>query len=232
MTIVTWPGNLRPSSALIPVLEKNVASSGMSLAGTERIVATDAGRWRFGMRLALRNRDQMLSWRAIVAIAEGPATAFRVPVCDGLYDPAAVAGIRSHLVRSIPANGITHSDGATFSDGTGYAMALSYATTVATAAAGATSIRLTMPTGFRPDPGQMFSNGDRMYQITSATLQSGTTYRVNFRPRLRKAIIGGSNVAFDKLSCLMRFASPDMLQVTAELLRHAEVSIEFIEAVP
>lgn len=229
-TIFDWPARLKPNNATIPWLEGNVASAGPSLSGQERFIASDAGRWRYGFTVPLRKRDDVLAWRAITGLVEGRAYLIRVPICDGLFDPAAVAGIRSSLLASIGSNGVPHSNGAYFSNGAGYAVSLSTATVAAFAGQGATSIRITMPTGLRPDPGQFFSDGDRIYKVKTATLVSGTTYTVTFTPRLRQAIQGGADISFDRLRCLMRIADDEAIRTELALLRYGEIAIDFVEA--
>lgn len=152
-----------------------------------------------------------------------------MPICDGLFDPAAVAGIRHAIVAGY-ANGVPHSDGAFFDDLTGYAQSISTGTVTAAAAAGATSITVTMATGLRPDPGQFFSDGDRLYKIKTSTLVSGTTYTLTFTPRLRQAIPADAEVSFDRLFCLMRIADDGALRTDLASLRYGELALEFVEA--
>lgn len=226
-TIIDWPANLKPNSAMFPVLERNTASAGVSVTGQERLIATDAGRWRYGFRVPVRRRDEVLSWRALMAQAEGRTFMLRVPICDSLYDPA--FAIRSAISRA-NASGVLHSDSAPFGDGAGYALSLVNAVVTATVASGATSITVTMPTGLTVQPGHFFSDGDRLYQVKTATLTTGTTYALTFRPRLRVEIPTGHEVSFDRLFCTMRFAGDDMLDVEQELRRFSELSLTFVEA--
>lgn len=227
-TIIDWPSSLRPNNSVIPWIEGNVASAGASLTGQERVIQTDAGRWRYGFTVPIRTRNHALAWRALTGLTEGRAHLIRVPICDGLFDPAAVAGVRSALVRDYR-NGLPHGDGALFDDGAGYAAALTTATAYGNAGAGATSITLDMPTGLRPDPGQFFSDGDRFYKIKTATLVSGTRYTLTFVPRLRAAITNGTELSFDRLSCLMRFSDDGVLRTDLASLRYGEIAVEFVE---
>lgn len=227
MTVFDWPAVLRPNHSMVPVLERNNASAGVSVTGMERLLATDAGRWRYGFRVPVRNREQVLSWRALMALTEGRTFMVRVPVCDSLNDPA--YAIRGAISRANP-SGIPHGDGGMHDDGAGYALSLVNGTVAATANAGATSISVTMPVGLVPQPGHFFSDGDRLYTVKTATLTSGTTYALTFLPRLRVQIPVGHDVSFDRLFCIMRLASEDMLQVEQELRRFSELSLSFTEA--
>ena len=185
MIIIDWPSVLRPTQATAPWLEANVASAGQSLTGQERFLVTDAGRWRHAISVPVRRREHVLAWRGLMAMTEGRAHVIRLPICDGLYDPLAVSGLRHQVVRGIPDSGIPHDDGAPHSDGAGYGTALVHGVVTMTTAQGATSITVVMPLGLMPEPGQCFSDGDRMYRIKGTVLVSGDTWRLTFLPRLR-----------------------------------------------
>ena len=227
MTVVNWPSSLRPNHSMIPMLERNTASAGVSISGQERLVATDAGRWRYGFRVPVRNRQQVLAWRALVAQAEGRSNLIRVPICDSQYDPA--RDVRSAIARTYPA-GIPYSSGTFHSSGMGFAISLVNATVASFAGIGATSITLAMIGDYVPEPGHFFGDGDRLYQVKTATLTTGTTYALTFLPRLRDPMFANDAVRFDRLSCLMRFASDDMLEVEQELRRFSELNVQFVEA--
>lgn len=229
MSIIDWPPVLRPTLAYIPMLEKNSASGGVSLTGQERLVSTDSGRWRFGVNIPIRNREEMLAWRSLVAMCEERQNLIRLPICDMRYDPAALAGFRKTLAP-FPDNGIPHSDGTRHSDGTGYANSIINSVVKARAGQGQTAIRVQMPTGMIPYPGHFFSDGDRLYRVKAASLVSGSTYRLNFSPRLRLAIEENAEVSFDRLSCVVRFASEDMLFTAMNLLKFSDLDLEFTEA--
>lgn len=228
MAIIDWPANLSYFGADIPVLSQGLASAGAALTGQERFVATNAGRWRYGCRVRLNTRDKVIAWRALLVQCQWRANRVRVPILDWFNSPAAVAG----LVK--PGDGrpdIPHSDESTHSDGSGYAAESSAALAVAAAAAGAASLQVTMATDQRPDPGQFFSDGDWLYMIRTSSLVSGTTYDVTFSPTLRQAIPAGASISFDRLFCLMRFESNDVMRAEQDVTLTAELSLSFTEAI-
>jgi len=229
MAVYDWPGNLPPSDTMVPILENYAASPGRSIGGQERMIVTDAGYWRYGFRVDLRTPMQILSWRGILALSEGRVNAIRVPICDGLFDPSAQAGIRSSLIRAMRAGSNGYSDGSLHSDGSGFAMSITLGTVAATRGPGMTSIRVTMAAGLVPQPGHHFSDGDRLYRVKSATLVSGTTYDLGFLPRLRQTIAAGQEVKFDKLHCLMQIADDGFMRTDLRTLRYGEINIEFTE---
>lgn len=226
-TVIDWPAVLKPARITLPVLEKNIASAGVSLTGQERFIATDAGRWVYGISVPLRSRSAVMAWRGLLAQTEGRQFLIRVPFCDCQYDPATLAGIRHTLAAG---GTLTHSDDTTFSDGTGYAAALVTATVDEAAVEGATSISVTMPTGLVPESGHFFSDGDRAYQVKTATLTSGTSYDLTFRPRLRADIAEGAEVSFDRIHCLMRLADDVMQFTDLDLMRFGQLDLQFLEA--
>lgn len=231
MAVYDWPATLEPVDAMIPMLESNAASAGRSVSGQERFIVTDAGLWRYGFRINLRTPHQILSWRAILAVADGRVNPIRVPICDGLFDPSAMAGVRGGIVRTIRADRVTYDGGVTHSDGSGFGPSITLGTVASTRGAGQTSIRVTLLAGMAPQPGQYFGDDDRFYVIKSATLVSGTTYDLTFLPRLRQTIAGGSEVRFDKLKCLMRIADEDSIRTELRTLRYGEINVSFVEAI-
>lgn len=224
--IIDWPlAALRPQNALVPYLEQNIASSGSTLTGQERLVASDAGRWRYGFSVPVRNRHQAVAWRALVSLAEGRGNLIRVPVCGG---GSSAHGLDMPLA-SHP-SGVRYSNGTRHQGGQGFAQSGLTATVAALAPAGATSARLTLQRPAVLHAGFYFSDGDRLYAVKTATLVSGSTWDVTFLPRLRASLQPATEVGFDRLYCVMRIASEDMLRVERELLRFSQIDIEFIEA--
>jgi hypothetical protein len=228
MTIIDWPANLTYFAADIPVLSQGLASAGAALTGQERFVATNAGRWRYGCRVRLETRDKVIAWRALLVQCQWRANRVRVPILDWFHSPAAVAGL---LEPGDTRSDIPHSDDSTHSDGAGYAAESSAALAASSAAIGAASLQITMATGQQPDPGQFFSDGDWLYLIRTSSLVSGTTYDVTFSPTLRKAIPAGASISFDRLFCLMRFESDEVMRGEQDVTLIAELSLSFTEAI-
>jgi hypothetical protein len=231
MSIIDWPGNLRPSHNLVPYIEKNTASSGASVTGIERLITSDAGRWRYGFRLPLRSREQVLAWRAVLALSGTRENQIRVPIEDCRYDAAALSGLRDFYRTQNFEQGIPHSDGALFSDGAGYDQSLVTGLCTETVAQGATEIKLQLPQGVVPQIGQFFSDGNRLYQINAVSLIAGTVYSLKFRTRLRVGASVGAAFSFDKLFCLMRFSDDAVARTEMQLLKFSDLELDFVEAV-
>lgn len=225
MAIVEWPPQLTPVAVRLPVLERLQASAGVSIAGIERLVANDSGRWQYGLRVPLRSAAAIMAWRALLAQTEGRMNPIRMPIFDCRWDAVASAGL-GPLRAATPQ--VFHDDGASHSDGSGYATSWAEGLLTAAAAQGATSLSLTLPSGIEPLPGHHFSIADRLYQVSRAVLAAGV-WSVTFLPRLRLAAEAGAAVQFDGMTCLMRFASDAQLQLEADLLAFGDLDLTLVE---
>jgi len=230
-TIYDWPLVLGNHGHTLPYLEKQVASSGATLSGNERVIGTDAGRWRYTLQTRIWSKkfagdaDRLLAWRGFMALVQGRLNLIRVPFFDS-SDFIAANG----LPASLTAGQIPYSNGKLHSNGMGFA-GPGVNGTASVTAAGATTTQLTLPTGVVIQPGQWFSDGDRAYQIQSVALVSGTTYTVQFVPRLRAAFTAGQVVRFTKISCVMRLVDESIQRVPmtpASVL--GQIDLDFTEA--
>ncbi|MCS0497855.1 hypothetical protein NVS89_22450 [Ancylobacter sp. MQZ15Z-1] len=62
----TWPSSLKPSQITDPELVASYATGGRTSNGLEQRVLSDAGYWRLSYTFAIRSREQVLAWRALV----------------------------------------------------------------------------------------------------------------------------------------------------------------------
>jgi len=92
------------------LLAQNVISGGVSIDGSEDVIATDGGgRWSADYRNApLNRRDKVMAWRAVRALLEGGVVPIIFPICDARHQPVNKAAL------------VTHSDDTPFSDGEPY----------------------------------------------------------------------------------------------------------------
>jgi hypothetical protein len=229
--IIDWPSALKPIHALMPYIENNTTSSGSSITGIERLVSTDAGRWRYGFRLTIKTVAHVMAWRSLMAQTETRANIIRVPIEDCRYDVAATSGLRSLYRGKIQDVKIPHSDGALFSDGSGYSQNFVNGVVTSAATQGSTSITVTMPVGAIPQVGHHFGADDYFYRIKSVKLISGTTYTFTSEPRMRAAIPKGKELQFDNITCLMRFSYDAVSRVEMQLMKFSDIEVDFIEAI-
>jgi hypothetical protein len=233
--IIEWPSILKNHQHILPKLDKNVSSSGVTLSGQENVVISDAGFWRYGFTTMIWNprfaldANRLAAWISFIDDCEVRANRVRVPIyCVG-YDIITTSGFEA-LRASSDASGVPHSDLTLHSDGTGYGQSLCSASVVQGATVGATSLRLTFPQGMVPSPSNPFSNGDSFYRIKRATKVSGTTYDVTFLPRLRTAVKAGQEFSFDQIYCLMRLTDEAMARVQQDPTMVSSINLEFTEA--
>lgn len=226
-TIVDWPSTLKPQHNIIPYLEKHVASSGASLSGVERVLVTDAGRWRYGFSLPLRTRANVMAWKKFMVESEGRANIVRVPICDFGIQTDIGTGALTATVADNP--GVSYSDGTYHSDSTGFDQPHF---PPVSGGRGATTIKVTLASSvFVPQPGHFFSYLDRLYMIKTIAVVTGLDYQITFLPRMRFPATFGGVVKFSPLTCLMRLSDESFLRADRMLLRFGDAELDFTEAI-
>lgn len=229
--IIDWPVGLTFKTQMWPMLVNRGASSGRSMTGAERVIFTDAGYWQLGATIRFQKQADVMAWKALLAMTEGRSNVIRFPVFDKQTTPADLAGTRATLQAAIDAAGVTYSDGATHSDLTSLDQGLITANSTFAYTAGVTVMSMDFPTGYAPSIGQLFSDGNHLYQVKAFSRVVGRRYSVEFRPRLRKDAYDGSQFSFDRLFCLTRFDSEETYSTQQAPDYSSEVSLTLVEAV-
>lgn len=208
-------------------------SGGVSIAGSEQIVTSGAGRWigKLSFQVAFglgsgRIQDTVLIWRAILAQLQGRTNILVVGPFDSGNTPAYIAG------NELSAVSATFSDGAAFSDGSEFATAQTPAGVVGAVATGATALTVDMLAGHTPEPGQYFSVNNRLFLIQTATAGSGNQWDLSVWPPAREAIGDGASAEFDDPVCMMRLASDVDGQIDFSAYYYSEPTINLVEAAP
>jgi hypothetical protein len=225
--IVEWPIELKAHADFMPFLERNTQSGGRSVTGSERLVISDTGTWRYGITTMSLTPIQTLAFRAMLANSEGRGYPIRVPVWDKVNDLLATSGMES--LRGLNPNGGPFDDGSFFSDGTGFGSDFATATANVFATFGTTQITASFNVGQVPLPGHFFSDNTNLYQIKSAILVSGTRYTLNFLPRLRTSLNVGAVLNFEKLFFLGRLADESMAKIQRYPGPDLHMNLEFVE---
>ena len=227
---VNWPPMLRPHDVMWR-LENQSRSGGVSLTGSEQIVSSGAGRWR--CRIDLRTygtshdgrEEAVLALRAFLAQMEGRVGEVLLPAFDG-FRPRDAAGNMLSDVEQVPLGHLFLFEHWGFGQDE-----FTHATLAANASLGATQISINVLDGQGPRPGHYFGIGERLY-IAQQTWQDnpdGVTF-IRFAPRLRAAATSGTRVILDRPVCRMRLASDDTGELTLEMRRWGQTTIEFVEA--
>ena len=214
--MIVWPALLTPRSIKFTI-DARSRSGGVSVVGTEQIVASSGGVWRATLgAIPVMTREKRNLWRAIEAQAQGRVNEFLVPVFS--------------IDQHFSADGITHSDDSYFSDDGGYEQSTIVATFAESAALRATQITLTVPSG-DIEPGQYFSVGEgRLYRVASLVESDGDDRTISIWPPLREAVAAEAEADFASPKCRMRLASDDAMAAEFDLGRFATPTVDFIEA--
>lgn len=230
--MMAWPAVLKPINGSFAPFVRSL-SGGQSLSGFEQVQPQLHDRWGAEFMFAVRNSEQLLAMRSMLTALRGRAGTISVPSFfdrarerapwpDNAYD----APLTPNYLRRKRLDESSFADTQNLYDG------LIIAQLVAPAAINATTVSVFIVRGGTPRPGQRFSIGSRLYEITAATLASGTTYTLAIWPWLRAAAGTLESVNFSSPVCEMRLASDgegvDALR-SLTLGRFADVTLQFDE---
>lgn len=219
MTIL-WPRDILPPQTPRPHYISPMNVSGpVSGAGLADVIAGDAGFWRASYGSIVVNTPQRVKvWRGIAAKLQGRLNPILVPYCRA-YQPIAVT----------PGAAVPHSDGSTFSNGSGYVGSGTLVKLVSAVTVRAVSCTVDAIAVGTLEPGQVFSLGERLYQITNVEDLTGTQKRLSFMPPAREAVISGTELEFTRPVCRMRLASDDAMLIDLSLNRRGFPTLDFVE---
>lgn len=219
MTLV-WPRKLLPPQQPRPHYLSHMNISGpVSNTGLSDVISGDAGFWRCTYAsVIVTTRDRVITWRAIAAKLQGRLNPILVPYC-GAYQP---------LVGS-PAVPVPHDDGAFFDDGTGYVGSRTQVVLTANVAKRAVSCTVDVIAADTLQPGQVFSLGERLYQITGVVDLTGTLKQLSFMPPAREAVLADIELEFTNPVCRMRLVSDDAMALDLDMNRRGFPSVDFVE---
>lgn len=227
MTNYAWPSGLKPRDfGFWP--ENMDRSGGPSMAGGEQVVSSPGGRWRAAGMFSVRNDDQVLALRALALKLKGRANNILVPAFDGRrvsWPVDADTGVVLH-----PGN-TRHKrlDGTQFEDPEIPAASEIIATVSAVAGVRATTLSITKTQGGAFREGQFFGLGSRLYGIETILDVAGSVTTCTIWPPLRVSASAGDSVLVTRPACIMRLADPTGLLKELQLLRFADLQVEFVE---
>lgn len=220
MTIV-WPRKLLPPQTPRPHFLSHMNISGpVSQAGVSDVVSGDAGFWRATYaNVVVTTRDRVMTWNAIRAKLQGRLNPIIVPYC-ALYQP---------LVAGIDTTPAPHDDGTLLNDQTGYIGSRAKVVLLADMPVRAISCTVEVIYADTIQPGQVFSFGDRLYEITDVVDIDDTTKQLSFMPPAREAVIADTELEFTNPVCRMRLVSDDAMALDLDVGRRGFPSIDFVE---
>lgn len=219
---IRWPVQVLPPRRVAFDIAPRSLSTPANVYGIGQVVAQDAGIWRATLGdIHVRGSSAVVTYRGIATMLEGRVGTILVPLCRG-YQP-----VPDGVDPSVPA--VPHSDGAFFSDGSGYASSTIDIVTSGSAALRATTLSVSITYAGTLEPGQHFSIGERLYRIKSVEYASASTATLTIRPPLREAVASGVHLEFDDPVCRMRLASDTEMDLSLDMRRFSNPTVNFIE---
>lgn len=225
--MLTFPPVLRPIGGGFSPNARTIGG-GQSLGGFEQVTTSANDRWQASYKFVANRTERILALRAFILSMRGRANTVGLPMFDNNRAPWQI--LRG--IAQTPARIRTRR-----LDGTPYADAADINDTLITAelSAGAdvlaTQLSISVTKGSAPQPGHLFSIGNRGYSILLVT--GSGPYTVEIWPSLRIAAIAGETVNFTSPVCEMRFASDgegaDALK-GLDLLKFGTITLNFDEA--
>lgn len=230
MAALLFPPALKPHNVLWHSGNTSV-SGGVSLTGSEQVVASVAGRWTATVELRAfgtgedTREEAVLQLRAFLSRMRGRAGEVLLPVGDA-YRPRDAQGRMFDDVQQVPLDGLFMFEHWGFGQDE-----LLHAQLAANAALGATQISVAVLDGEGPRPGHYFGIGERLYICDEVwrDIPSGPV-SVRFFPRLRAAAASGTRVILDAPVGTMRFAADDTGKTMYEMRTWGETTLDFVEA--
>lgn len=205
-------------------------SGGQSLTGFEQVQSSMSDRWTASYTFSINSDARVLAFRAFVLSMRGRGNTVLLPAFDLARAPWALDGFGRKqtpgLFRNPQLDGTPYQDPANQRDG------LIAAQVRIDAGLNAGALDIQMTKGSAPQPGHLFSIGNKLYSVLTVTAMGGTRYIIGIWPWLRTDVAAGAAINFATPACEMRFASDgegaDALSKLSQL-RFANITLTFDE---
>jgi hypothetical protein len=231
MAIVAWPDVLRPTSFGYYHLDSDV-SGGRSVGGGEQFIASPGPRWGASMALPIHYDEQVLAVRALRSKLQGRANPVVLPNFDGRRVSWPVEAGTGRVLTPRTASQLVGTYGL---EGTAYAgaeippAAEINATVQTSVALRAVQMVINVAQGGPIKEGQQFGFAARLHEISEIVSLAGTVATVKFWPPLRNAAPAGTILEFTRPKCLMRCVNMGEELGALEMLRWADLNLQFVE---
>lgn len=225
--IIEWPiCQLRPQQVQASVTPFS-RSGGRSLGGFDPAIRSDLGWWNVnysGIVLAARDRQKWQTWQAIRQKLGGRSGLIAVPVRSAISAPFASGDFE-------PPTFVPHDDDTSFSDGTLYRQGAISVQSVGDTQIGATVIKLRIIRADANMAGVRFSYQHALYETGPAIDIDGDIWTVPVSTTVRAPIPDGSDLEFDRPTCLCHLASDGEMAVQQDAItKFSTASVSFVEA--
>ncbi|XKM40322.1 hypothetical protein A4U53_030790 [Rhizobium ruizarguesonis] len=226
-SILEWPFCLLTPSQVQANVVAFTRSGGKSLGGVEPVTRTDLGFWSVdytGVVIQNRYRDQWRAWQAVRTQIGGRAGLIAVRVPASLSAPYASG-------RFEPLISLPHGDDTSFGDETLYEQNAISVVTDGSTPIGATSIRLRIINAATDLVGVRFSFNHALYETGPVIAVDGDIWTVPITPSVRELIPPGSDLEFDRPTCLCHLADDRGMDVTQDAItKGTKPNVSFVEA--
>ena len=225
--IIQWPVCvLRPQQSAADLVPFS-RSGGRTLGGIEPATRTDLGYWAIeysNIVLQSRNRNEWRAWSGIRQALGGKAGLIAVPVRSSLSAPYASGNFE-------PTADVLHDDDTLFDDDTAYVQNAVSIKSEGVTPVGATSISLRIINAAADITGVRFSYEHALYETGPVIDIDGDVWTVPISPTVRALIPAGSDLEFDRPTCLCHLADDRGMDITQDAVsKGASPSIAFLEA--
>ncbi|AHG45130.1 hypothetical protein RLEG12_18635 [Rhizobium leguminosarum bv. trifolii CB782] len=226
-SIIEWPFCLLTPQQVDANVVAFTRSGGKSLGGVEPVTRTDLGYWSVaynGIVMQNRYRDQWLTWQAIRQKLGGRSGLVAVRVPSSLSAPY----VSGHFE---PVGDEPHSDDTSHDDDTNYEQNAISVVADTTTSIGSTTIRLRIINASANLSGVRFSYNHALYETGPAISIDGDVWTVPISPTVRDTIPAGSDLEFDRPTCLCHLAEDRGMDVTQDAItKGTRPNVAFIEA--
>jgi hypothetical protein len=217
---IAWDTAILPFHSVMFSRKNLSRSGGLTISGTEQVVQSSSDFWEAEATIKIRSKEQRLAFRAYQAQNWGRAGQWLIPVCDPAYP----------VITNVLEASFGPDFGPDFSSPLTPTVETFVTVARVTNAAAKGDQVITFTMNAPPLPGMYFSLGSRLYLIGSVTPSNTVrTYTANFAPKLRAATSIGATMEFANPRCLMRLAQDNIGQMNLDMLRFADVSLNFVE---
>jgi hypothetical protein len=228
---LAWDYTVLPFQSFEATRRNLSRSGGLTISGTEQVVQSSSDFWAINATVRIHRREHILAYRALQAQSFGRATEWLIPVpiSAGIFvqtriitNSATEASFSSEFSPEFPEEDIIQ-----IITRIPYPHVTGRMTATALRSSGTISFTMDNP-AWVPIPGIYFSIGSRLYMMATVS-NSGTTFTATFVPKLRATAITGATIEFSQPKCLMRLAQDNIGQMNLDMLKFADVSLNFVE---
>lgn len=223
MAVVVWPEKLLSPLECRAYPVPFTRSGGRTLGGVKPSTRTDLGYWRVDIvGVPVHDAQKRRAWDGIAALLGGSAGRIAVPAWS--MDSAPYFSGKEEPLQTV-----FHSDGSNFSDGSSYQQGAISVVSVGVTPVGATVMSMRLINGAPDLSGVRFSHNHALYQTGQVVSIEDDVWTVRITPSIRATIPAGSDLEFDRPTCVCNLMQDDGMQRSMNADRFERLSVSFVE---